>query len=182
MPRSGGYRLYAVYGLVRVGTVGALFGLRKGVMRRIGLAVCAVAVAAAVVTGCGGGEDSTAGSGSSSSAAAKGAAKAEAPAATKDMKITRSGFEDHQTWGDHAFVTHYEITNHGKGAADYFVQLEYLDVDGDVLGSTGVTAEKLGEGKTNKGDTAPVESEIRNGKMSDIKGVRVLKVERTDPV
>ncbi|MCX4792421.1 MULTISPECIES: hypothetical protein [unclassified Streptomyces] len=42
-----------------------------------------------------------------------------------------------------------------------------------------MTADKLGAGKTHKGDTAPLEAEIRNGKLSDIKGVRVLQVDRT---
>ncbi len=150
-------------------------------MRRNGLVAVAAVAAAALLTGCGDTGEETAGSGSSSPAAAKGDAKREASAEAKDVKITRSGVEDHEVWG-RAFVTHYEITNHGKGAANYFVQLEFLDGDGDVLGATGVTADKLGPGKTNKGDTAPMESEIKNGKMSDIKRVRVSTVERTDPV
>jgi hypothetical protein len=152
-------------------------------MRRIGLVVGAAVAAVVLVSGCGASGDDAAGSGSSSSAAAGGDAKAEeAPAAAKDVKITGSGFEDHEVWGDHAYVTQYEITNHGEGAANYFVQFEYLDADGDVLGSTGVTADKLGEGKTNKGDAAPLEGEITNGKIADIKSVRVSAVERTDPV
>ena len=155
-------------------------------MRRIGLVAGAAVAAVVLVTGCGDSGDDTAGSGSSSSAPAsdaKGEAKAdEAPAAAKDVKITRKGFEDHEVWGDGAYVTHYEITNHGKGAANYFVQFEYLDADGDVLGSTGVTADKLGEGKTNKGDAAPLDAEITNGKISQIKDVRVSTVDRTDPV
>jgi hypothetical protein len=73
----------------------------------------------------------------------------------------------------------YEVTNGGKDAANYFVGLEFLDRDGDVLGSTGVTADKLGPGKTHKGDTAPVESEITNGSPKDIKSVRVSTVDRT---
>lgn len=147
---------------------------------RLGLATGVVA-AALLLTGCGGGGEDTAGGGSSSSAADSDA-KAEAPAASKDAKITGSGFEDHEVWGDHAYVTRYAITNHGKGAANYFVQFEYLDADGDVLGSTGVTADKLGEGKTNTGDAAPLDAEIPNGKIADIKSVRISNVERTDPV
>ncbi|MFI8008431.1 hypothetical protein [Streptomyces sp. NPDC086010] len=57
--------------------------------------------------------------------------------------------------------------------------LEFLDADGDVLGSTGVTADKLGPGKTNRGGTAPLESEIANGPMASIKSVRVSEVDRT---
>jgi hypothetical protein len=151
-------------------------------MRRIGLVAGAAVAAVALLTGCGDGGDDAAGSGSSSSAPAGDAKANEAPDAAKDVKITGSGFEDHEVWGDGAYVTRYEITNRGKGAANYFVQFEYLDADGDILGSTGVTADKLGEGKTNKGDTAPVKAEITNGKMSDIKDVRVSTVDRTDPV
>ncbi len=47
------------------------------------------------------------------------------------MKIVKSGFRDHDVWGPDAYVVEYEITNKGNDAADYFVQLEFLDVDGD---------------------------------------------------
>ncbi|MER6976035.1 hypothetical protein [Streptomyces carpinensis] len=140
-----------------------------------------IAVAAAALTGC----NSTDTSSATSENKAEATAPAKAPKADlakRDVKIVRTGFENHPTWGDHAYVTHYTITNHGTGAADYFVSLDYLDADGDVLGSTGVTAEKLGVGKTNTGDTAPLEAEISNGKIADIKSVRVTKVERTDPM
>ncbi|MFF3096762.1 hypothetical protein [Streptomyces cyaneofuscatus] len=90
-----------------------------------------------------------------------------------------SGVEDHETWGPQAFVVRYEVTNGGGEAADYFAQFEFLDADGDVLGSTGVTADKLGAGKTHKGDTAPLPAEITNGDLADIKKVRVSTVERT---
>ncbi|MET8747244.1 hypothetical protein [Streptomyces sp. NPDC004728] len=146
-------------------------------------ALVAVAVGAVVLTGCSGGEEAAAGKGSASSAADKPKpqdkpTKAEVPA-SKDVRIVKAGVEDHQTWGPKAYVVHYTITNGGSGAANYFAGLEFLDRDGDVLGSTGVTADKLGAGKTHTGDTAPLESEIRNGKMSDIRSVRVSQVDRT---
>ncbi|MFZ4160490.1 hypothetical protein ACOZDE_18965 [Streptomyces griseoincarnatus] len=149
-------------------------------MRRIGLVAGAAVAAVVLVTGCGDTGGDTAGSGSSSAPAGD-AKAAEQPDAAKDARITGKGFRDHDVWGEDAYVTEYEITNRGEGAANYFVQLEFLDADGDVLGSTGVTADKLGEGKTNKGDTAPVDAEITNGKMSDIRDVRVSMVERTAP-
>ncbi|MGO4747922.1 hypothetical protein AB4212_04665 [Streptomyces sp. 2MCAF27] len=99
--------------------------------------------------------------------------------ASKDVRIMKAGVEDHEVWGPKAYVVHYEITNHGKSAADYFAQFEFLDKDGDVLGATGVTADKLGPGKTHKGDSAPLDSEITNGAMKDIKSVRVSQVDRT---
>lgn len=153
-------------------------------MRRCGLVAGAAVAAVLLVAGCGGSEGGSAGGGSSSAESASGGdgKAAEASEALKDAKITGHGFEDHDVWGENAYVTRYEITNRGKGAANYFVQFEYLDADGDVLGSTGVTADKLGEGKTNKGDTAPVEAEITNGPLSEIKDVRVSEVERTDPL
>lgn len=152
---------------------------------RIALVAAAVAAAAAM-TACSADSgspsaktDSTAAAKASAVASAK--AEAEAHGATTHMQIVRSGFEDNETWGDHAYVVHYKITNRGTGAADYFASLEFLDKDGDVLGSTGVTADKLGAGKVNEGDTAPLAEEIGNGKVSDIKSVRVASVERTQP-
>ncbi|MFJ4703147.1 hypothetical protein ACIP5N_33850 [Streptomyces sp. NPDC088768] len=103
----------------------------------------------------------------------------EALAASADVRIVKSGVEDHPTWGPGAYVVHYEITNHGRSAAGYFAQLEFLDADKDVLGTTGITADKLGAGKVSTGDTAPLDVEIRNGKMTDIRSVRVSEVDRT---
>lgn len=157
-------------------------------MRKVWLSVIAGVAAAGALTGCagadgdGGAAKNPAASASSSAAPEKDADDAEeAPAAgaSKDVKIVSSGVKDHETWGPKAFVVAYEITNHGDEAASYFAQLEFLDADGDVLGSTGVTADKLGPGKTHKGDIAPLEAEITNGKPGDIKSVRVSQVDRT---
>lgn len=145
--------------------------------------VAAVAVVG-LAAGCSGGEGAD-GTGKGSAAAA---GEAEAPVeegksgedlAERDVKITASGFKDHEVWGPDAYVVEYEITNGGKDDASYFVQLEFLDADKDVLGTTGVTADKLGAGKAKRGDTAPIEAEIENGEMSDIRSVRVSMVERT---
>ncbi|MGI5346650.1 FxLYD domain-containing protein [Streptomyces sp. CA-250714] len=95
------------------------------------------------------------------------------------MKITKSGVENHDVWKPNAYVVRYMITNNGDGPADYFAQFEFLDKYGDVLGSTGVTADKLGPGKSRTADTAPVKEEIENGTMTDIKNVRVTEVDRT---
>ncbi|MFD8592315.1 FxLYD domain-containing protein [Streptomyces sp. NPDC059637] len=103
----------------------------------------------------------------------------EAAAAMRDVEITGSGVEDHDVWGPGAYVVRYKVTNGGNEAADYFVGLEFLDKDGDVLGSTGVTADKLGPGKTKEADAAPLEAEIENGEIADIRSVRVSEVQRT---
>ncbi|MFF6957772.1 hypothetical protein [Streptomyces sp. NPDC008317] len=87
--------------------------------------------------------------------------------------------EDDPVWGPHAYVVHYTVTNHGAGAADYFAQLEFLDADGDHLGNTGITADKLGAGKSKTGDAAPLDVKIQNGKIADIRSVRVTEVDRT---
>lgn len=116
-------------------------------------------------------------SGQSSATGAGGGDEKEA-SHKKDVTITKSGVEDHEGWGDGAYVVHYKITNGGDVQADYFAGLEFLDADGDVLGTTGITADKLGPGKSSTGDTAPVESEIENGKMTDIRDVRVSQVDR----
>ncbi|MFJ7489739.1 hypothetical protein ACIQZB_00510 [Streptomyces sp. NPDC097727] len=148
-------------------------------------ALVAVAVGAVVLTGCSGGEEAAAEKGSAPSAADKSEpqdkpTKAEAPA-SRDVQIVKAGVEDHQTWGPKAYVVHYEAKNNGTGAANYYAEIEFLDKDGDHLGQTGITVDKLGPGKTSTGDTAPLEAEIRNGKLTDIRSARVTKVDRTDP-
>lgn len=155
-------------------------------MRRFGLAVAVVA-AVSLLAGCGGGEDAGASEKGRASVTAVASGEGDAggkagaageDAAKGDVKIVSSGFQDHDVWGPNAYVVKYEITNSGEDPASYFAQLEFLDADKDVLGSTGITVDKLGSGKTNRGDTAPLESEITNGKMSDIVSVRVSEVER----
>jgi hypothetical protein len=152
-------------------------------MRRLGVAVAAVLMLSPVVVGCDG--ETTAsneGKGSSTSApASTGAEKPKAPAASKDVKITKSGVEDHDVWGPGAYVVHYEVTNHGDDAANYYAEIELLDKDGDHLGQTGITADKLGPGKTSTGDIGILQAEITNGKLSDIVKARVSQVDRTKP-
>ncbi|MGW3971148.1 hypothetical protein ACWEFD_17850 [Streptomyces ardesiacus] len=146
-------------------------------MRRLGLAAAAVLMAGSLVA-CGGTEDTAdGGSKGGASASEPAAKKSQAPA---DVKLVKQGWEDHEVWGPHAYVVHWEVTNTGDAAGNFFAGLEFLDKDGDVLGSTGITAEKLGPGKTSTGDSAPLDAEITNGKMSDIKSARVSGVERMD--
>jgi len=145
------------------------------------LAVAACA-AALTLTACGGAADTSSlakNAGTTATVTASPDPAAPASAAVRDVQITRSGFEDHPTWGPHAYVVHFRIVNHTAHAADYYAELEFLDKDGDVLGTTGITADKLGAGKTNTGDTAPLDTEIRNGKITDIVKARVSKVDRT---
>lgn len=157
-------------------------------MRKVWLCAAAAATVA-VLTACGAEDSGNNGQGAASSAAESPAQQdgaAEEPAedqadATDHVKIVKSGFRDHDVWGPDAYVVEYEITNKGNDAADYFVQLEFLDVDGDRLGTTGVTADKLGAGKSKKADTAPLDAEIENGEMTDIKSVKVVEVQRTKP-
>ncbi|GAA2565468.1 hypothetical protein [Streptomyces koyangensis] len=150
-------------------------------MRRVGVYVGAVVAAAALVSGCAGSSEGAPASAGSSAPA--GSAPAEAKGgedlAARDVELGKAGFQDHDVWGPGAYVTPYSITNRGDGTASYLVGLEYLDGDGDLLGSTGVMADKLGPGKTSKGDTAPVAAEIQNGEIADIRSVRVSTVERT---
>ncbi|MGW1353024.1 hypothetical protein ACWCQE_27715 [Streptomyces sp. NPDC002409] len=144
----------------------------------------AVAVGAVGLTGCSGGEEAAAEKGSASQAANKPKpqdkpTKTEAPAA-QDVRIVKAGVEDHQTWGPKAYVVHYEAKNSGASVTSLYAEIEFLDKDGDHLGQTGITVDKLGPGKTSTKDTAPLEAEITNGKISDIRSARVTTVERTD--
>ncbi|MFE7431361.1 hypothetical protein ACFU7B_39795, partial [Streptomyces sp. NPDC057545] len=75
---------------------------------------------------------------------------------SQDVRIVKAGVEDHQTWGPKAYVVHYEVKNSGSEEANYFVGLDFLDGAGRILGSTGVTADKVGKGSTAKGNTAPL--------------------------
>lgn len=95
-----------------------------------------------------------------------------------DAKLTKVGREDDDVWGKNSYVVHYAITNPGKGPGDYFVQVEFLDKDGDVLGR--VTVDKLSADKSSKGGTVPLKEEITNGKLSDIKDARISEVTRME--
>ncbi|MBN3932031.1 hypothetical protein IQ279_20785 [Streptomyces verrucosisporus] len=157
-------------------------------MRKIGLVAASVVAAVGGLTACSDSGDSTdtekaPAATAEESAEAAGSSGVEAEAgeggAGRDVEITASGVRDHDTWGENAYVVEYRITNSGEEAANYFVGLEFLDADGDVLGSTGVTADKLGPGKSKKGETAPLDVEIENGELADIRDVRVAMVDRT---
>lgn len=169
-------------------------------VRRVALSVAAAGLVAGLVVGCSESEDSggegTDGGAAAGASAADGAgggsqeepgvgeepAVEEEPAAedaTGDVTIVHAGVMDHDVWGPGAFVVEYEITNSTDEAQNYFASIEFLDADGDVLGSTGVTADQLGPGKTHSGDTAPLPVEIDNGEMADIVEARVSLVDRT---
>ena len=159
------------------------------VFSRSRLAAAAVAVTGVVaLSACSsssGSSDGAKGTPSESSPAASSAvathAAAPADPATRDVRITKAGFVDDEVYGAHAYVVHYTITNHGPGPANYFVGLDFRDKDGDHLGGTGVTADQLGVGKSKTDRTAPLDVEIQNGKISDIRSVRVSEVQRTAP-
>ncbi|MET9222062.1 hypothetical protein ABZX65_25305 [Streptomyces sp. NPDC003300] len=144
----------------------------------------AATLAMAALTGCSSsGSSGAAGKGSSPSTAPSTSSSAPtaqaAPRSKADVRITKAGVEDDPVRGPHAYVVHYTVTNHGAGAADCFAQLEFLDADGDHLGNTGITADTLGAGKSKTGDAAPLDVEIQNGKIADIRSVRVTEVDRT---
>ncbi|CAM5666629.1 hypothetical protein SAVIM338S_06917 [Streptomyces avidinii] len=105
--------------------------------------------------------------------------EADKEAFTKDVALTRQGRQDHDVWGKNAYAVTYKITNSGTGAADYFARIEFLDKDGDFLGSTGALAERLGPGKSSTGEVAPVPAEITNGTLGDIATAKVSEVDRT---
>ncbi|WP_327370059.1 hypothetical protein [Streptomyces sp. NBC_01217] len=150
-------------------------------MRKFWLSVAAVAAATGLLTGCSGAGDSSDSERGGATPTPRFTWSEEASALdpSRDVRIVKSGFEDHKDWGRHAYVVHYTITNGGSGAANYFVQFEFLDKDDDVLGKTGVTVDRLGPGKTETNDSALLDSEIENGSVEDIASVHVTQVERT---
>ncbi|WP_405759504.1 hypothetical protein OG234_13475 [Streptomyces sp. NBC_01420] len=147
---------------------------------RVGLVAVAAVLAAGLLSGCGGAGDTTEGAGKGAGAVASSPAVKESAAPAK-VVIRKAGFEDHEVWGPHAYVVHWELTNTGKAAGNFYAGIDFLDADGDVLGSTGITADKLGPGKTARGDSAPLPAEIGNGTIADIRGARVTEVERLEP-
>lgn len=148
-------------------------------MRKFWVSVAGLVAVAGALTACGDTNDAASeDSKTGTSANAPAPEKSEASAAPADVKLVKQGWEDHEVWGPHSYVVHWELTNAGTKAGNFYAGLEFLDADGDVLGSTGITADKLGPGKTSRGDAAPLDVEITNGKMADIKKARVSEVER----
>ncbi|MGC4947767.1 hypothetical protein ACLQ2N_16420 [Streptomyces sp. DT224] len=148
---------------------------------RVGLVAVAAVLAAGLLSGCGGSGDTTEGPGKGGGAAASSPAVKESAAPPAKVVITKSGFEDHDVWGPHAYVVHWELTNTGTTPGNFYAGIDFLDADKDVLGSTGITADKLGPGKTSRGDSAPLPAEISNGTIADIRSARVTEVERLEP-
>ncbi|MFF9496523.1 hypothetical protein [Streptomyces flaveolus] len=148
-------------------------------VRRFGQVLAAVALLVPLAVGCGDtdGKASDGKTGSSATASAPAPKKSTAPA---DVKLVKKGWEDHDVWGPHSYVVHWELTNTGAAQGDFFARLDFLDKDGDVLGSTGITADKVGPGKTARGDSAPLNVETDKGEMSDIVDAKVSTVERLD--
>ncbi|MCF6521937.1 hypothetical protein HOY81_02300 [Streptomyces sp. JJ36] len=99
--------------------------------------------------------------------------------ATADVLVLRAGVEDHPVWGADAYVVHYLITNRGDEPADYVVRFAFLDAGGRVLGSTAVTVDRLGPGRTRAGSTAPRERDLAGGRAAAIRDVRVAHAEKS---
>ncbi|MEV7797294.1 hypothetical protein AB0O68_35975 [Streptomyces sp. NPDC087512] len=147
-------------------------------MRRVGLvAAAAVLVVGAVACDSADTAADGQGAGASSSAPPKSPSASAAPAV---VKIASARYEDHEVWGDNAYVVRWELTNTGDQAGNFYTGLDFLDADGDVLGSTGITADKVGPGKTAKGEASPLDAEIDKGPMDAIKDVKVSEVQRLD--
>ncbi|MEZ7005024.1 hypothetical protein [Streptomyces sp. AD55] len=145
-------------------------------MRRFGLAVAAVVLLSPLAVACGGSDGSSEGKGSA--AATTSAPAVKESAAPGEVKIVKAGYEDSETWGENAYVVHWELTNTGDEVGDFFAGLDFIGPDDDVVGSTGITADKLSPGKTARGETSPLPAEIDKGEISEITGVRVASVER----
>ncbi|MFJ4469519.1 hypothetical protein ACIP2X_18775 [Streptomyces sp. NPDC089424] len=149
-------------------------------MRRLGLGAAAVLMAASLAA-CGDTTDTAGGDAKGNTSASVPAAPEQASASSKDVTITKAGVENHQVWGDGAYVVHYTIKNNGTDEANYFAEVRLVDKDGDHLGQTGVTADRLGPGKSKSGDIGVLDVEIENGKLSDIAGAEIGTVDRTKP-
>lgn len=102
----------------------------------------------------------------------------EKSAHSADVKVTQQGSKTEYdvTTYDIAFT----VTNSGDEAANYWIEFEAYDKDGDFLGSTGSSVERLGPGKTKTDKTSFYDETVENGKLADIATVKVKKVEYCD--
>ncbi|MEC3995022.1 hypothetical protein VSR01_16375 [Actinacidiphila sp. DG2A-62] len=144
--------------------------------------VAAVSLTACSSSGSSGGKDAGAppkASAVSSAARPSSPTGHAAPGAAADVRIVKAGFEDDPYLGPHMYFVHYAITNHATAAADYYVEVELLDADGDHLGTMTLSAEKLWVGKTKTSEERATELNVENGKIADIRSVRVSEVQRT---
>ncbi|MFF9573448.1 hypothetical protein [Streptomyces sp. NPDC014685] len=145
-------------------------------MRRFWLPVAAVVAAAEALTAC---TETSGGEGAGKSSTTTAEAEEGSASASKDVKILKSRMTDHQVWGPDVYLVHYKIVNHGVSSANYSVQLEFRDADGDILGTTGVIENEIGPGKTRLGETRPVDADIPNERTPDIRSVRISQVNKT---
>ncbi|MHC0433954.1 hypothetical protein ACX6XY_27880 [Streptomyces sp. O3] len=96
----------------------------------------------------------------------------------KDVKITSQGVKTE--YGVTTYRVAFTVANSGSEAANYWIEFEAYDKDGDFLGSTGSSAERLGPGKTKNDEVDFYDTEIENGEMSDIDTVKIKKVDYCD--
>lgn len=110
-----------------------------------------------------------------------GAKESKAPeksAHDKDVKVTQQGSKTE--YGTKTYDIAFTVTNSGDEAANYWIEFEAYDKDGDFLGSTGSSVERLGPGKTKTDETSFYDETVENGKLADIDTVKVKKVEYCD--
>jgi hypothetical protein len=146
-------------------------------MRRKVAAACAALVTVVGLAGCAA-EETAAGKARAAVDAPAEEGKAGRASAPAKVEIVSAEHQNHDTWGPDAFVVKWELTNTGDTAGDFYAGLDFVGADQDVLGSTGITADKVGPGKTATGETAPLEVEIDKGKIADITGVKVTEIQR----
>lgn len=96
----------------------------------------------------------------------------------KDVKVTGQGAKTE--YGTTTYDIEFTVTNSGGEAANYWIEFEAYDKDGDFLGSTGSSVERLGPGKTKTDETSFYDETIENGKLADIDTVKVKEVSYCD--
>ncbi|MDX2759116.1 FxLYD domain-containing protein [Streptomyces europaeiscabiei] len=95
-----------------------------------------------------------------------------------DVKVTQQGSKTE--YGTTTYDIAFTVTNSGDEAANYWIEFEAYDKDGDFLGSTGSSVERLGPGKTKTDETSFYDETVENGKLADIDTVKIKKVEYCD--
>lgn len=95
-----------------------------------------------------------------------------------DVKVTEQGSKTE--YGTTTYDIAFTVTNSGDEAANYWIEFEAYDKDGDFLGSTGSSVERLGPGKSKTDETSFYDETVENGKLTDIDTVKVKEVEYCD--
>ncbi|MFD5515638.1 hypothetical protein [Streptomyces sp. NPDC127066] len=104
--------------------------------------------------------------------------RVDAGPSSRDVAITKQGFEDSAVYGDHTWIVHYSVTNSGTDRADYFVKVSLADKDGKQIGTSSAVTTGVRPGVSTEERIVPVAKDMSGGDTADIGTATVTGVER----